>query len=77
VDYSQGARDELGRFDKLSTLFEEGSLNRRLSRLKPQKFFHLLSSHYYPSAVIQDVYEQTNDRDFLEGGYLVSLLKAI
>jgi SAM-dependent methyltransferase len=77
VDYSQGARDELGRFDQLSTLFEEGSLNRRQSRLKPQKFFHLLSSHYYSSVVIRDVYEQTNDRDFLEGGYLVSLLEAI
>jgi hypothetical protein len=77
VDYSQGARDELGQFDQLSTLFEEGSLNRRQSRLKPQKFFHLLSSHYYSSAVIRDVYEQTNDRDFLEGGYLVSLLEAI
>jgi hypothetical protein len=77
VDYSQGARDELGRFDQLSTLFEEGSLNRRQSRLKPQKFFHLLYSHYYPSAVIRDVYEQTKDRDFLEGGYLVSLLQAI
>jgi hypothetical protein len=77
VDYSQGARDELGRFDQLSTLFEEGSLNRRQSRLKPQKFFHLLYSHYYPSAVIRDVYEQTKDKDFLEGGYLVSLLQAI
>lgn len=77
VDYSQGARHELGRFDKLSTLFEEGSLNARQSRLKPQKFFELIYSHYYPSAVIRDVYEQTKDKDFLEGGYLVSLLKAI
>ncbi len=77
VDYSQGARHELGRFDQLSTLFEEGSLNARQSRLKPQKFFKLLSSQYYPSAVIRDVYDQTKDIDFLEGGYLVSLLKAI
>jgi SAM-dependent methyltransferase len=77
VDYSQGARQELGRFDKLSTLFEEGSLNARQSRLKPQKFFELIYSHYYPSSVIRDVYEQTKDKDFLEGGYLVSLLKAI
>jgi hypothetical protein len=58
-------------------LFEEGSLNARQSRLKPQKFFKVLSSQYYPSAVIRDVYDQTNDIDFLEGGYLVSLLKAI
>ena len=77
VDYGQGARHELGRFDKLSTLFEEGSLNARQSRLKPQKFFKLLYSHYYPSSVIRDVYDQTEDKDFLEGGYLVSLLKAI
>ena len=77
VDYSQGARHELGRFDQLSTLFEEGSLNAGQSRLKPQKFFKLLSSQYYPSAVIRDVYDQTKDIDFLEGGYLVSVLKAI
>lgn len=77
VDYSQGARHELGRFDQLSTLFEEGSLNARQSRLKPQKFFALRYSHYYPSAVIRDVYDQTKDKDFLEGGYLVSLLQAI
>ena len=77
VDYSQGARHELGRFDKLATLFEEGSLNARQSRLQPQKFFKLLYSQYYPSAVIRDVYDQTKDKDFLEGGYLVSLLQAI
>lgn len=77
VDYSQGARHELGRFDKLSTLFEEGSLNTRQSRLKPQRFFELIYSLYYPSAVIRDVYDQTKDKDFLEGGYLVSLLQAI
>jgi SAM-dependent methyltransferase len=77
VDYSQGARHELSRFDQLSTLFEEGSLSVKQSRLKPQEFFTLLSSDYYPSAVILDVYEQTKDKDFLEGGYLVSLLQAI
>ncbi|MEK7236602.1 MAG: class I SAM-dependent methyltransferase [Nitrospirota bacterium] len=77
VDYSQGARHELNRFDQLSTLFEEGSLNVQQSRLKPQKFFKLLSSDYYPSAVILDVYEQTKDKDFLEGGYLVSILQAV
>lgn len=77
VDYSQGTRDELSRFDQVSTLFEEGSLKARQSRLKPQKFFHLLYSHYYPSNVIRDVFEQTKDKDFLEGGYLVSLLQAI
>jgi hypothetical protein len=64
-------------FGQLATLFEEGSLNARQSRLKPQKFFELLSSQYYQSAVIRDVYDQTKDIDFLEGGYLVSLLKAI
>ena len=77
ADYSQGAREELGRFDKLSTLFEEGSLARRQSQLKPEKFFELMYSRYYPSTVIRDVYEQTKDKDFLEGGYLISLLKAI
>ena len=77
VDYSQGARHELTRFDKLATLFEEGSLNAKQSRLQPQRFFKLLYSQYYPSAVIRDVYDQTKDKDFLEGGYLVSLLKAV
>jgi len=77
VDYSQGDRHELKRFDQLSTRFEEGSLSAKQSHLKPHKFFRLLSSVYYPSAVILDVYEQTKDADFLEGGYLVSILKAI
>ena len=77
VDYSQAERHELGRFDLLSTLFEEGSLNTKQAHLRPQKFFKLRSSQYYPSAVILDVYEQTKDIDFLEGGYLVSVLEAI
>lgn len=77
VDYSQGARRELKRFDQLSTRFEEGSASANLSGLTPHKFFKLLSSHYYPSAVILDVYEQTKDKEFLEGGYLVSVLQAI
>lgn len=77
VDYSQGDRHELGGFEQLSTLFEEGSLNTKQSHLKPQKFFKLLSSQYYPSAVILDVYEHTKDKDYLEGGYLISLLQAI
>jgi SAM-dependent methyltransferase len=77
VDYSQGAREELGQFDQLSTLFEEGSLSAKQSRLKPQKFFELIYSEYYPSAVIRDVYDHTMDKDFLEGGYLVSLLQAM
>jgi hypothetical protein len=67
----------LGQFDQLSTLFEEGSLSAKQSRLKPQKFFELIYSEYYPSAVIRDVYDQTMDKDFLEGGYLVSLLQAM
>lgn len=77
VDYSQGDRHELCRFDQLSTVFEEGSLNTKQAHLKPQKFFKLLSSQYYQSAVILDVYAQTKDKDFLEGGYLISLLEAI
>lgn len=77
VDYCQGDRHELGEFDQLSTLFEEGSLNTKQAHLRPHKFFKLLSSQYYESAVILDVYEQTKDKDFLEGGYLVSLLQAV
>ncbi|MDE3040296.1 MAG: class I SAM-dependent methyltransferase [Nitrospirota bacterium] len=77
VDYSQGARDELCRFDQVATLFEEGSLSAKQSRLQAEKFFKLLYSQYYPSPVIRDVYDQTKDKDFLEGGYLVSLLQAI
>jgi hypothetical protein len=67
----------LSRFDKLSTLFEEGSLNARQSRLEPQKLFTHRYSHDYPSCVIRDVYEQTKEKDFLEGGHLASLLQAI
>lgn len=77
VDYSQGARRELKSFDQLSTRVEEGSAGANLFGLKPQKFFKLLSSKYYPSAVILDVYEQTKDKDYLEGGYLVSVLQAL
>lgn len=77
VDYSQAERHELGRFDLLSTLFEEGSLNTKQAHLRPQKFFKLLSSQYYPSAVILDVFQQTKDKDFLEGGYLISVLQAV
>ena len=77
VDYSQAGRRDLKRFDQLSTRFEEGSLNAKQSHVQPQKFFTLLSSVYYPSAVILDVYEQTMDPDYLEGGYLVSILKAM
>ncbi|TAJ09106.1 MAG: class I SAM-dependent methyltransferase [Nitrospirae bacterium] len=77
VDYSQGDRHELTRQDRLATLFEEGSLNVGPPRLRSEPFFTLVRSCYYPSEVIRDVYEQTEDEDFLEGGYSVSLLKAL
>ena len=77
VDYCQGDRHELGRFDQLSTLFEEGSLSTKQAHLRPHKFFKLLTSQYYESAVIRDVHAQTKDQDFLEGGYLISLLQAM
>nr|MBI3611812.1 class I SAM-dependent methyltransferase [Nitrospirota bacterium] len=77
VDYSQGRRHELERFDRVATVFEEGSLSVGQGGRKPEKFFELLYVRYYPSEVIRDVYEQTEDEDFLEGGYSVSLLRAI
>lgn len=77
VDYSQAGRRDLKRFDQLSTKFEEGSLKAKQSHLQPQKFFTVLSSVYYPSPVILDVYEQTQDPDYLEGGYLVSIMEAM
>lgn len=77
ADYSQGERHELTRHDLLATVFEEGSLNVRMPRPRSEPFFTLIRSCYYPSDVIRDVYEQTEDEDFLEGGYSVSLLKAL
>ena len=77
ADYSQGDRHELTRHDQVATMFEEGSLNVGTPRRMPDPFFTLLDSRYYPSEVIRDVYEQTEDEDFLEGGYSVSLLKAL
>lgn len=77
VDYSQGSRRELERFDRVATAFEEGSLSAGQGGRKPEKFFDLLYARYYPSDVIRDVYEQTKDEDFLEGGYSISLLRAI
>jgi hypothetical protein len=70
ADYAQADRSELTEHDQLLTAYEEGSLGR-------PKLFRLVSSKYFQSQVILDVYEQTKDKDFKEGGYSINVLRAL
>jgi SAM-dependent methyltransferase len=77
VEYATMQRDELAPLELSQVSFEEGSLDMCIDGRKPNQWFRLLASAFFRSRVLEDVYEQTGDERDRNGGYLITVLRAI
>ncbi|MBP1623691.1 MAG: hypothetical protein H6Q07_1711 [Acidobacteria bacterium] len=77
VEYATMQRHELSPCELSLVSYEEGSLDSIVDGRKPRLWFRLLASAYFRSRVLEDVYEQTSDERDREGGYLITVLRAI
>lgn len=77
VEYSNAHRDEFTPLVQQRKAFEEGALDHPVNGRKARRFFRYLKCKYVRSKVIEDVYHQTGDKEDLEGGFSITLLKAV
>ena len=77
VEYGTVRREELPRLELLRTEFEEGALDREIDGLRADQWFRVQGSRYYRSGVIEDVYHQSQDERDLQGGYFITVLRAL
>ena len=77
IEYATMQRHELSRDELMRVAFEEGSLDIDVEGRKPRQWFRLLASTYFRSRVLEDVYQQTADERDKNGGYLITVLRAI
>ena len=77
IEYATMQRHELSPLELLHVSFEEGSLDCRVEGKTSRQWFRLLASAYFQSGVLEDVYEQTGDDRDKNGGYLITVLRAI
>jgi SAM-dependent methyltransferase len=77
VEYATIQRHDLSPEELTLVSFEEGSLDEKINGMRPQLWFRVLASSYFRSRVLEDVYEQTADERDRNGGYLITVLKAI
>jgi hypothetical protein len=77
VEYATIQRHELSPEELTMVSFEEGSLDAKIDGMIPRLWFRVLASSYFRSRVLEDVYEQTADERDRNGGYLITVLKAL
>jgi hypothetical protein len=77
VEYATMQRHELSPLELSHVSFEEGSLDARVEGRMARRWFRLVASAFFRSRVLEDVYEQTGDERDRNGGYLITVLRAI
>jgi SAM-dependent methyltransferase len=77
VEYATIQRHDLSPEELTLVSFEEGSLDAKINGMRPRLWFRVVASSYFRSKVLEDVYEQTADERDRNGGYLITVLKAI
>jgi hypothetical protein len=77
IDYANARREQWDPVDERRTMFEECAWEGSVDGQRLERHFTLLQSSYYRSSVVLDVYEQSGDPDDREGGYAISVLRAI
>jgi SAM-dependent methyltransferase len=77
VEYATTRRHEWSALELQQVSFEEGTLDTRVDRISPRKWFRVLASAYFRSRVLEDVYQQTGDKRDRNGGYLITVLRAL
>jgi|WetSurMetagenome_2_1015567.scaffolds.fasta_scaffold86188_1 hypothetical protein len=77
AEYATTRRHEWSPLELLQVSFEEGSLITALDGTKIRPWFRVLASAYFRSRVLEDVFQQTEDERDKNGGYLITVLRAI
>jgi methylase of polypeptide subunit release factors len=77
VEYANAPRNQWDEVDQVTTLFEESAWNVSIGRDEVRREFQLIKSLYFRSSVMLDVYEQSGDPEDRDGGYVISVLKAL
>jgi SAM-dependent methyltransferase len=77
VEYATMQRHELSLLALAHVAYEEGSLDTEVEGRMPRQWFRLVASAYFRSRVVEDVYEQTGDERDRNGGYLITVLRAV
>jgi hypothetical protein len=77
AEYATTRRHEWSPLELLQVSFEEGSLDTVMDGTKIRPWFRVLASAYFRSRVLEDVFEQTEDERDTNGGYLVTILRAL
>lgn len=77
IEYATMRRHELSPLELAHVAFEEGSLDEKVEGILPRQWFRFSASAYFRSRVLEDVYEQSGDERDRNGGYLITVLRAI
>jgi SAM-dependent methyltransferase len=77
VEYATMQRHELSPLELSQVSFEEGSMDASVDGHRPRQWFRFVASAFFQSGVLGDVYEQTGDERDKNGGYLITVLRAI
>ena len=77
VEYATTRRHEWSPLELLQVSFEEGSLDTAMDGTKIRPWFRVLASAYFRSRVLEDVFQQTGDKRDKNGGYLITILRAL
>lgn len=77
VEYATVKRDELSPDELAYVSFEEGSLDHGVDGIRVRQWFRFVASAYFRSKVLEDVFEQTGDERDRDGGYLITVLRAV
>ena len=77
ADYSEADKDGITKGARLRLEFEQGALRKKIKGTGAEQIFKIKNYTYKESKVIVDVYQQNNDYENSEGGYLITALKKI
>jgi hypothetical protein len=77
IEYGTARREELSPAEIVEVSYEEGSLDMKVEGKMPRQWFCVAASSYFRSRVLEDVYEQTGDVRDRNGGYVITVLRAI
>ncbi|MCS4537756.1 MAG: hypothetical protein HYY67_02700 [Thaumarchaeota archaeon] len=77
VEYAKAERERLTELEQCRLAFEEGSLKTSVNGRKAEKLFDFISSTYFQSKVMEDVYYQTKDETDRKGGYSITMVEAV
>jgi SAM-dependent methyltransferase len=77
VEYATMQRHEWSSLELQRVCFEEGALDSEIEGKLSDQWFQVLASAYFRSRVLEDVYQQTGDKRDRNGGYLITILRAI